>query len=72
MSEAYETKMWDVFCENNELRLDNDFLQAENAKLRELVQDMAAEMRGLGVDFKRVGWCDYADQMRELGIEVDE
>lgn len=44
--------------------------RAENAKLRELVRDMAAEMRGLGVDFKRVGWCDYADRMRELGVEV--
>ena len=42
----------------------------ENAKLRELVQDMAAEMRGLGIDFARVGWCDYADRMRELGVEV--
>lgn len=42
----------------------------ENAKLRELVRDMAAEIRGLGVDFKRVGWCDYADRMRELGVEV--
>lgn len=47
-----------------------DQLQAENAKLRELVEDMAAEMRGLGVDFTRVGWCDYADRMRELGVEV--
>lgn len=45
-------------------------LEAENAKLRELVRDMAAEIRGLGVDFKRVGWCDYADRMRELGVEV--
>ena len=45
-------------------------LLAENAKLREVVRDMAAEMRGLGVDFKRVGWCDYADRMRELGVEV--
>lgn len=45
-------------------------LEAENAKLRELVRDMAAEMRGLGVDFKRVGWCDYADRMRELGVDA--
>jgi len=45
-------------------------LQAENAKLRELVEDMAAEIRGLGVDFKRVGWCDYADRMRELGVDA--
>lgn len=45
-------------------------LGEENAKLRELVRDMTEEMRGLGVDFKRVGWCDYADRMRELGVEV--
>ena len=47
-------------------------LDYENDKLRELVEDMAAEMRGLGVDFKRVGWCDYADRMSELGVEVDK
>lgn len=45
-------------------------LAAENAMLRELVRDMAAEMRSLGVDFKRVGWCDYADRMRELGVDA--
>ena len=45
-------------------------LLAENDKLRELVRDMAAEMRGLGVDFKRVGWCDYADRMRDLGVDA--
>lgn len=44
-------------------------LDYESAELRELVRDMAAEMRGLGVDFKRVGWCDYADRMRELGVD---
>lgn len=47
-------------------------LDYENAELRELVEDMAAEMCGLGVDFKRVGWCDYADRMHELGVEVDD
>ena len=47
-------------------------LDYENAELRELVEDMAAEMRGLGVDFKRVGWCDYADRMHELGVEMQE
>ena len=45
-------------------------LEAENDKLRELVEDMAAEIRGLGVDFKRVGWCDYVDRMRELGVDA--
>ena len=38
MSEVYEVKQWDVFTENNELRLENDELQAESAKLRELVR----------------------------------
>lgn len=51
-------------------RLDADELQAEIAMLKELVRDMAAEIRGLGVDFKRVGWCDYADRMRELGVDA--
>jgi len=44
-------------------------VERENAELRELVRDMAAEIRGLGVDFKRVGWHDYADRMRELGVD---
>ena len=48
----------------------NKQLNAENAKLRELVEDMAAEIRGLGIDFKRVGWCEYADRMRELGVDA--
>ena len=60
-SEVYDGPLED--CESEKLK-------AENAKLRELVRDMAAEIRGLGVDFKRVGWCDYADRMRELGVEV--
>lgn len=47
-------------------------LDYENTKLRKLVRDMAAEIRGLGVDFKRVGWCNYADRMHELGIEINE
>lgn len=45
-------------------------VERENATLRELVRDMAAEIRGLGVDFARVGWCDYADRMRELGVDA--
>ena len=45
-------------------------VERENDSLRELVRDMAAEIRGLGVDFKRVGWCDYADRMRELGVDA--
>lgn len=31
--EAYEARQWDVFCENNDLRFDND-------QLRELVWDL--------------------------------
>ena len=67
----------DMLDENTKLlmRLNAEHLvrqnvERENTKLRELVEDMAAEMRGLGVDFTRVGWCDYADRMRELGVEV--
>ena len=58
-------------CERERLmQVSIDALDKENAKLRELVRNMAAEMRGLGVDFKRVGWCDYADRMRELGVDA--
>lgn len=39
LSEAYEERKWDVFCENNDLLLENDQLKSENAKLRELVLD---------------------------------
>lgn len=62
----------DAYNDMVNAQLDADALQAENAMLRELVEDMAAEIRGLGVDFKRVGWCDYADRMRELGIEINK
>lgn len=54
----------------NGKRLPCERLAEENAMLRELVRDMAAEIRGLGIDFKRVGWCDYADRMRELGVDA--
>lgn len=46
-NESYAEKQWDVFCENNELRLENDLLKDGNAelcdelaKLRVLVLDM--------------------------------
>ena len=81
-SEVYDGPLED--CESEKLKAENAKLvmklnaehlarqnvERENAKLRELVEDMAAEIRGLGVDFKRVGWCEYADRMRELGVEV--
>ena len=44
-------------------------LQAENAKLRELAEDIADHIKhddGFGID---CGWV--LDRMRELGIEVD-
>lgn len=65
MSEAYESRQWDVFTENNELRLENDQLKAENAKLRELVRDTYGNYRA--------GWNEEIedelyDRMRELGV----
>lgn len=73
----YTGKFSELQAENDKLvmKLNAEHLvrqnvECENAKLRELVEDMAAEIRGLGVDFGRVGWCDYADRIRELGVEV--
>ena len=60
----------ELFMRLNAEHLVRQNVERENAKLRELVRDMAAEIRGLGVDFKRVGWCDYADRMRELGVDA--
>ena len=47
-----------------------DRLERENAKLREMCGELASELRGLGVDFDRIGWCFLRDELRELGIEV--
>lgn len=80
LSEAYETKQWDVFCENNDLRLDNDELRAENAKLRELVELMTRRFAPIS-PCKNIpcGECPVKDEcdkedelMRELGVEVDK
>lgn len=68
---GYENCIDSMVRQMEDMQFRIDSLHRENAKLRELVRDMAAEIRGLGVDFKRVGWCDYADRMREFGIEVD-
>lgn len=65
---AFDKEQLAILCANYDRRIDS--LGAENAKLRELVRDMAEEMHGLGVDFARVGWCDYADRMRELGVDA--
>lgn len=67
---GYENCIDGLHREIIDYQIEVEQVKGENAKLRELVRDMAAEMRGLGVDFKRVGWCDYADRMRELGVEA--
>lgn len=46
-------------------------IKVENERLREMCRDLVGELRGLGIDFTRVSWCEYADELRELGIEVD-
>lgn len=75
LSEAYETKQWDVFCENNDLLLENDQLKAENAKLRELVRIAikycdSGTCDGCPIQGES-GSCSYSDMARDLGIEVD-
>ena len=76
-AKALHELLQEARAENNQLvmKLNAEHLvrqnvERENDSLRELVRDMAAEIRGLGVDFKRVGWCDYADRMRELGVDA--
>ena len=81
LSEAYDMKKWDVFCENNDLLFENDQLKADNAKLRELVRHMhiCLEHYEPGdtisceqCPYDNETWgCDYERLMAELGIEVD-
>lgn len=71
---SFDKEQLALLCANYDRRIDslgaeNKRLKAENAKLRELVRDFADELRGLGIDFARFGWCDYADRMRELGVD---
>lgn len=52
---------------NIEAEREVDRLQTENAKLRELAQDMLDSIAAEG------GWVDeFEDRMRELGIEVED
>ena len=62
-----------MFCENNDLLLENDQLKAENEKLRELVLDMwlhsyCSIAKTREDDERHIN--DVIDRMRELGIEV--
>ena len=66
LSEAYEMKKWDVFCENNDLLLENDELKAENARLRELILD-AADMMGENEKLR-----ELAEQLRMQLADVTE
>lgn len=71
-----DEKKWDMFCENNDLLLERDQLEAENAKLRELVMDMwqscpVYTADCYGCEYHRSDWCKLYDRMRELGIEVE-
>ena len=75
LSEAYDMKKWDVFCEYNDLLLENDQLQAENKKLRALVRDMneCIEHSSLNCDGCLLDKCklnEFNCRMRELGVDA--
>lgn len=56
-----------IVARKNGKRLPCEVLQAENAKLRELIQDIAEHIReddGFGLDY---GWM--LDRMQELGVK---
>lgn len=45
LSEAYEQKKWDVFCENNELKMEVDELKSENGNGRNDVRTHQIRLR---------------------------
>ena len=68
LSEAYDMKKWDVFCEYNDLLLENDQLQAENEKLRELVRYMwRTFMSGKTTAAQR---AELRKRLGELGVDA--
>ena len=65
---SFDKEQLSVLCANYDRRI--DALAEENAKLRELVRDIADHIKhddGFGIDR---GWM--LDRMRELGVEVSE
>lgn len=61
----------DVACKiADEIDVENEQLQTENDKLRELVKSMYHDLTH--VTFPRRWLVDYEADMRELGMEVDE
>ena len=68
--EQYREAMGAVRAANERM----DLLEAENAKLRELVRDMWHEGMCECGSRGKCASCeyDYPTRMRELGIEVDE
>lgn len=58
-----------AFGNMDAIKASNKRLRSENAKLRELVRDLWLQLLN-AYDRKEV--YEFAERMRELGIEVDE
>ena len=65
-----DADLWDAFKRGGAWVAHSEYmkLKAENAKLRELVADLWMQLLN-AYDRKEVD--EFADRMRELGIEVD-
>lgn len=66
-----------LLCANYDRRIDsldaeNKQLQAENAKLRELVRDMVLNMGGCALHGNPLRLREFGSRAIELGIEVVE